>query len=253
MTGGVPQTFAQVGVADTFGATPERCIDLLQIRPLLFGTAWKVLDMLVEAALATAGETPDLNHGRWSIGGKDGKASKARASVGRPAALNPRPWQALMLTYVTTVEVRHSLVHRSVFADSSGSLVGHDRRGNRVRPVTSAEQEALGRAALRASQLVLAAAPDERAEADLTRQLGQLVGVHGVGLPSVKLYDALPEITVVVGIDPAAPARYASTYRRCGPVRRGRTRATPISSCSFRIGEGRSYAAASNTPLNGLS
>ena len=33
LTGGAPQTFAQVGVADTFGVTPERCIDLLQIRP----------------------------------------------------------------------------------------------------------------------------------------------------------------------------------------------------------------------------
>jgi hypothetical protein len=30
------------------GATPESCIDLLQLRPLLFGTAWTVLDLLLE-------------------------------------------------------------------------------------------------------------------------------------------------------------------------------------------------------------
>jgi hypothetical protein len=32
---------AHIGLADTIAATPERCIDMLQICPLLFGTAWE--------------------------------------------------------------------------------------------------------------------------------------------------------------------------------------------------------------------
>ena len=77
------------------GATPESRIDLLQLRPLLFGTAWTVLDLLLEEALTAAGAPPDQSGGRWSI---REKARQARASAGRPSADSARCWQALTLT-----------------------------------------------------------------------------------------------------------------------------------------------------------
>ena len=55
-----------VFLSETAGATPASCVDLLGIRPLLTGAAWKVLDLLLEAALDLAGQTPDQNRG-WSI------------------------------------------------------------------------------------------------------------------------------------------------------------------------------------------
>ena len=38
-----------VSLSETAGATPASCVDLLRIRPLLTGAAWKVLDLLLEA------------------------------------------------------------------------------------------------------------------------------------------------------------------------------------------------------------
>lgn len=32
------------------GATPGRCIEMLGIRPLLFGAAWKIMDAVIETA-----------------------------------------------------------------------------------------------------------------------------------------------------------------------------------------------------------
>ena len=138
------------------GATPESCVELLALRPLLFGTAWTVLDFLLEEALAAAGETPDLAKGNWSI---DRKRRYARAGAGQPATISTDAWQALMLTYAETSELRYSLVHRAAFTDlATQALVGHNRNGGRLRPMTVDEQEAFVRAVLRAAGLVTAAA-----------------------------------------------------------------------------------------------
>src|SRR5713226_3422130 len=57
----------QVGIAmtltETLGPTPVGCVDLLKIRPLLFGAAWKVLDLLLEEAFVQVGVKPSLSRG----------------------------------------------------------------------------------------------------------------------------------------------------------------------------------------------
>jgi hypothetical protein len=205
MGGGPGQTTIRLGVADSLGATPEACIDLLQLRPLLFGTAWKVLDLLLDAALAAAGELSTQKDGRWSV---EAKEKKATGFTAQPQAISTAAWQALMATYAATVQLRHSLVHRAVFTDPAGALVGHDKQGAQLRPVPPDEQEAFVRAVLRAAQLVLAPTPEERVEADLVRHLGLLRAVHHVALPSIALSGALPEITAIVDGDAAQPGRY---------------------------------------------
>src|SRR4051794_29658913 len=55
-----------IRLTDTLGPTPKSCVDLLQIRPLLTGAAWKVVDLLVEYALDEAGYRPSRGR-RWSI------------------------------------------------------------------------------------------------------------------------------------------------------------------------------------------
>jgi hypothetical protein len=187
---------AHVGlrVSETLGATPSGCVELLGIRPLLVSAAWKVIDLLLEAAYEMAGLPPDLGR-RWSI---EGKAKLASVAAARPAVIDDRPWQALTRTYVETIEIRHSLVHRRAGLDGGKALVGVRADGTPLRPLTAAEQEAFARAALRVAELVLGASRATRVQADLARQLGHLIALHGISLPPVALRDAMPGITVIV-------------------------------------------------------
>jgi hypothetical protein len=188
------------------GATPESCVELLALRPLLFGTAWTVLDFLLEEALASAGQTPDLANGNWSI---DRKRRHARAGAGQPATISALAWQALMVTYAETSELRHSLVHRAAFTDpATQALVGHDRNGGKLRPMSVVEQEAFVRAVLRAGGLVTAVVREERHEDDLVHQLGQLTGIHRIPLPRLPAGLRLSRLTVIIPADPANPSRY---------------------------------------------
>jgi len=113
-----------------------------------------------------------------------------------------------MGAYAETVEIRHSLIHRTAHTDATNALVGVDAKGHRLRPFSREEQEALVRAALRAAELVTSAHPDPRVGADLVRQLGALHGIHGVGLPLVTLREALPEVICITDPDSDAPGRY---------------------------------------------
>lgn len=187
-------------------ATPGWCVEFLGLRPLLFGTAWTVLDFLLEEALALAGDTPDLANGNWSI---DRKRRRARGGVGQPPTVSEDAWQALMVTYAETAELRHSLVHRGAFTDpATQALTGHDRSGGRLRPVTVIEQEAFVHAVLRAAQIVTSMTADERYADDLVHHLGKLAGIHRVALPRLPVDLRLARLTVIVPADTASPGCY---------------------------------------------
>ena len=205
-----------VELTDTLGPTPEGCVDLLAIRPLLLGAAWKVIDLLLEAALDEAGQRPSGNRGRWSI---DEKIKKAKKRSAQPAPVDAQTWDALMGTYVATKDLRHSLVHRRVYTNASNELVGRDDNGLPLRPLSPVEQEALARAALRAAELVTAATPDPRVRADLVRQLVDLRGLNGVALPAVPRSEVLPEITVIIDSDPDAPGKHVLDVPALAPHR----------------------------------
>lgn len=192
-----------IAVGDTLGPTPSGCVELLQIRPLLIGAAWKVLDLMLEMALHESGRQPDTKRG-WSLKRKVTEAGR----VPGPSQMNTQAWTALMNTYVETAQLRHSLVHRRVHTDASRALVGTDESNSPLRPLTATEQEAFVRAVLRAAEVVTAQSPDDRTEADLFRQLGALSAIHGQQLPYVSLLDALPEITVVIEASGGSHDRY---------------------------------------------
>jgi hypothetical protein len=193
-----------IEITETIGPNPAGCVDLLGIRPLLVGAAWKVLDLLLELALEGDGLQPDAKT-RWTI---KAKVKHATGAGSRPTAVPPDLWAALTATYVATAELRHSLVHRTAHTNAANELVGTDASGQQLRPLSEDEQEALGRAALRAAQLVTSPQPDERVVADLTRQLGVLSELHGKSLPNVALADSLPEITVIVDRLPGVSKGY---------------------------------------------
>ncbi len=66
-----------LGPADNIGASPEGCVELLGIRPLLFGTAWKVLDLFMDA-LMEDNQVPTNGHGRYSIAAKVTRAKSGQ-------------------------------------------------------------------------------------------------------------------------------------------------------------------------------
>jgi len=193
-----------IGVGETLGFTPEGCVDRLALRPLLVGTAWKVLDLLLEEALAQA----DVPHDRGAEYTITLKQQRARSGGSRPSQFNPTAWSVLMSAYAETVELRHSLVHRQAHTTPSGDLVGVDRDGQPLRPLTAAEQEAFARTALTAAGVVLSTGRDPRNEARLLRHLADLAGLHQQQLDATTIPAIIPEITIVVDPDPADSTRH---------------------------------------------
>lgn len=160
-----------------------------QLSPLLFGAAWKVLDILLEFALNSASLTPARHD--WSIAEKQRHASNGqgdRAVLG----CSQGAWQALLSVYANTVEHRHCLVHRTAKVDpATGTLDGVDRNQNPLRSLTRGQQVALAKAATLAARGVLRGGIDPRSEDHLKYQLDQLslhtgapaFGVGGASAP----------------------------------------------------------------------
>lgn len=164
-------------ITDHVGMSPADCVDRLKIRPLLVGVAWKVLDLLLEHALANVGQV----RRRWSI---EAKVEEKRYGPARPGSFPALEWQAVMATYAETHQLRNSLTHRKVFTDPAGSLVGiDDKTGAALRGLTVIEQEAFAHVALLAAELVIGGTSDGRAIGAMDYHLIQLVALHKVVLP----------------------------------------------------------------------
>jgi hypothetical protein len=152
-------------------------VERLGIRPLAFGSAWKVLDLLLEYALAEAGLSPaNRKQKRWRI---DEKIAHARSGNGQAAPLstNKAVWQRLMTAYAETEEVRHSLVHRRATVGAAGEVTGADRSGNALRALTLDEQVHFMRAAQRAVKYLQQNSLSSRDEAAILGELDKLAGV----------------------------------------------------------------------------
>lgn len=132
---------ATVHVTDTVGMSLPQAVEQLGIRPLAFGAAWKVLDLMLETAFEQAGLTPDKNRARWTITEKVKLARKGKGTI-TPISTDAEIWNRLLQTYVATEQVRHSLVHRKADVGSSGDIIGSDENGRPFRSLTIAEQEA---------------------------------------------------------------------------------------------------------------
>jgi hypothetical protein len=88
-----------------------------------------------------------------------------------------------------------------MYIDQAHALVGVDRSGASLRPLSAEEQEAFGRAALRASATVTGNA-DTRLDRDLLRQLHRLQALHNVQLRRTGPATAIHEVRFT--IDPAS-------------------------------------------------
>ena len=188
-------------VSNTSGPTPAACVDLLAIRPLLFGTAWKVLDLLLEEAFG-----PNVKNAKgWRI---QEKGDRAAQGLGQPSMMGLDAWRALTALYRNTTELRHSLVHRKVYTDDAHSLVGQSLDGSDLRPLGASEQEALCRVALRASVVVTRERVDARDEQALLWELKNLQAWHEVSLHAPDWSRPAPTVEVVIPPELGRPGRY---------------------------------------------
>jgi hypothetical protein len=155
------------------GGVREVYVDL---RPLAFGAAWKVLDLLIELALSNTGAYP--NAGQLPIADKQQAARQGQGTC-IPLSGDAALWRTLTASYDATTEIRHSLVHRLAEVDkATGTLVGRDRSGQPLLPITADQQEAFCRAVQRAAAAALTGRISPRERSDLTWQLDQLQAHH---------------------------------------------------------------------------
>lgn len=186
-----------VGVADTMGGESKEVLRN-RLLPLLFGAAWKILDLALELALAQARLTPQ-NRNRWTIVEKSQHAAAHKGSLpGLSSTMDV--WHALGSLYTQTVEVRHALVHRRVEVDpSTRELTGYDSNGVALLPLSYDEQMAFCRLTQRVEQGITEGTLRPRVKADLRKQLADLQRHHGVAIhstvsssPPVRVIDELP-------------------------------------------------------------
>lgn len=178
-----------VGVTGVSTSDSARREALKELRPLLFGTAWKILDLLLEHAL---NGLADPKKTQWRI---ESKKKHARSFDGSLKGLTGKQdiWQRLCLVYVATVEARHALVHRRLEVDLAESFVN---LAGPPKTITSVEQEAIQGFALRCSEVTLRQVCKTRDELILGWYLNVLANLHGRSLLPCSI-EGVPPIVVI--------------------------------------------------------
>jgi len=151
----------------------------LQLRPLMFGAAWKILDLVIEYAL------PPPSGNYWSIREKVARAtSQTSLTPWPPFSASDPEWDAALRMYAETEELRHGLVHRDIQRDSqTKALTVIGQRSPNVGStftMTDAEQLAFCRAAQLLIDGVLAGQVAPRDRDELAFQLAQVHQYSGV-------------------------------------------------------------------------
>ena len=142
------------------------------IAPLLFGAAWKIMDLALEFSLNFNGQRPTGK--TWRI---DEKQEIAKSKQGDPSILgcSHDTWSALLGVYANTVEHRHCLTHRTAEVDAtSGNLHGRYKDGGPLTPLTLEEQLALARVAILVARGIARGKIASRSEEHIKHYLDKL-------------------------------------------------------------------------------
>lgn len=142
------------------------------LTPLLFGAAWKILDLFVELALNLSGATPKRRN--WTI---DEKVVAAQGGLGLSSLLTDDValWRAVLCTYAATHQHRHCVVHRTAqFSSQVVQLAGVDKDGTALRPLTKTELDAFLVIAQEVASAVIAGGLEPRSADYLRFELDQL-------------------------------------------------------------------------------
>jgi hypothetical protein len=175
-SGGV-QNKSCSGVSISASALEEQKKDVM---PLLFGAAWKVLDLVIELALNLAPLKPNKKNGEWGIEEKGKNAIKGKYSI---LCSDQVLWTALCAAYVATTEHRHCLVHRlAEFSGSPSRLSGKNKQGVALRALETSELNAFVSVAQIVASAVISGGLDSRGEAHLRYEL-DILRAHTMASP----------------------------------------------------------------------
>jgi hypothetical protein len=171
-----------------------------RFRPLAFGAAYKILDLMVEMTMRLNGEP--CPGGRWTF-------TQKIAFIGRgtpahlPSSLDLAPdlWLRTTRLYVAFEEHRHSVVHRRTRVEANGDVTGSDRAGHPLAPVSVLEQDALSRLAAALAVALIQANASQRQLNMIGWSLDALQRHHGCGV----LGATPPPATIVRVIDDMQP------------------------------------------------
>ncbi|MFE2123549.1 hypothetical protein ACFW9U_23180 [Rhodococcus aetherivorans] len=169
------------------------------IRPLTFGAAWKVLDLLVESRLVAAGEHGQGQNKEYSIACKTQKARDGDVSAPPPFDDRGELWTRIMQCYAATETLRHSLVHRRLTLDPlTGNMIGTTRSGEPDQlSFTVDEHSAFCCVAEGVAEAVISGELSERRANQLRWLLDQLVAHHSQLLFGVPRSDGLIPLVIV--------------------------------------------------------
>jgi len=220
---------AVVAGAVTSAGAPGDQFKFSDIAPLVFGAAWKVLDLLVELRLEQLGVSKNAQ-GRYSIEMKVGEVNNGTVSAPAPFD-NPEGtlctlWEQVLKCYAVTEDMRHSLVHRRLTVDQSTGVMSGTPGPTGVSPrpltppLTPAELDAFCRVSEGVAEAVISGALSRRRADQLKWLLDQLGSHHQqppFGIPStdglipVFVVERTPVVKYELTLDFAAIRQRART------------------------------------------
>jgi hypothetical protein len=153
------------------------------LRPLGFGAAYKVLDMLVEHVLRANGVVGP----RMTFAQKRNALSTRPATLPVPLDSRPELWDRMAKVYVALEETRHAITHRRAQVTSSGDLEIYDDSRARIDTITTAEAAAFAAAVHALAEAVIDGDGDPRRAAIVAWHLNTLTSRHR--LPQVPATD----------------------------------------------------------------
>jgi hypothetical protein len=181
--------------------SPNDELSMDDLRPFIFGAAWKVLDFLVELSFEMNDVPPDRRGREYTIAKKAGEAARGLVDPVAPFDSHAPLWSRLLHVYSSTKELRHSLVHRRFKVDpDTGEVTGEPRPGESARPLTAAEQTDFCRAAQGVAQAVIDRTLSTRRANQLGWSLDQLSAHHGQPLLGTEaVHGVIPTVLVSAG------------------------------------------------------
>jgi hypothetical protein len=213
------------------------------IRPLLFGAAWKVLDLLCELALEQAGVAPQGR--RYLIKFKVTEAAAGRVAPTPPFNSYTDLWARIMGTYASTQELRHSLAHRRlVVTPGTGDVSGVGSPGQIApTPATADEQSAFCRVAVGAAEAIIEGTLSARRAAQLAWALDQLTAHHSQpSLGASRVEGLIP--LVVINASPGSSNDLMLDFSEIDKLARGAVQGVSHYDIEIRLPDHRALAGA---------
>ncbi len=158
--------------SDSLGSGAHDAL-LDKFRPLVFATAWKLLDLIVELVREATTGTPPPARG-WRIRDKvEWTANKPTGSL-EPFGSHPEYWVRLAKLYAKLEEPRHAVIHRQFRRSATRGLVPYGPKRRPLRTISVQEIDALAFASYGLAEELIAGQVDPRRCIAISWHLDQL-------------------------------------------------------------------------------